>query len=82
MTVYVDHARTRYGRMRLSHMMSDERDGLDLELESAAQLLGLKHEWKHKDHYDISEEKRAIAIHFGAVPITSRELVIVRKRKR
>ncbi len=82
MTVYVDNARRPFGRMLLSHMMSDGTDPLDLELEGMAARIGLRREWKHDDHYDIGVAKREDAISWGAEAVTSRELVRLRRRKR
>lgn len=78
MTVYVDHASNPFGRMKMSHLMADT----DAELENVAYALRLNKEWRDGDHYDISEGKRLAAIHFGATPVTSRELVRLRRRKR
>lgn len=84
MTLYVDHARTPYGRLRLSHLMADTTG----ELEQARISLGLPPSaWHHPatpdEHLDIGEAERTLAIaRLGAVPVTSRYLVTLRQRLR
>ena len=84
MTLYVDNARTPYGRMRLSHLMADTT----AELERARVLLGVPASAWHSpgtpdEHLDISDTKRRDAIaRLGAVPVSSRQLVAIRQRKR
>lgn len=64
---------------RWSHMVSDV--GAD-ELHEFAAKLGLKREWSQErpkasaHHYDVTPPKRALAVRYGAVEVTSRELVI------
>jgi hypothetical protein len=75
MTVYVDDMLrpARIGRLtsRWSHLMADTHS----ELMSMAAEMGLRPEWiqhagTHREHFDITEPKRAQAIGFGAVQIT------------
>ena len=83
MPLYVDHLRIPFGRMRMSHLMADTKE----ELLRAAGALGLKHRWlqnedQPKEHFDVSESKRKLAIdRLGAVPVTGRELVEIVRRK-
>jgi hypothetical protein len=66
MAVYVDNYKGRFGRMIMCHMMADTID----ELHEFAARLGLKREWfqaKTAAHYDLSKEKRALAIKLGAI---------------
>ena len=78
MTIYVDHAMNRLGRMKMSHMMTNSN--LD-ELHQFAKRIGLKREWFQNHpihpHYDISESKRKIAIQNGAIPISSEGLLML-----
>ena len=78
MSVYVDHARNRYGRMLLNHMMADTTDEL-LEMVSR---LGLSAQDRHHDHFDVCEAKRRKAIALGALPVRSGDLVELRRRQR
>jgi hypothetical protein len=40
-----------------------------------AQRIGLRKDWRHGDHYDVSHAKRELAIRAGAIQATDRELV-------
>ena len=76
MTVYVDRARNRLGRMLMCHMVADTPG----DLASMADRIGLRREWlQHpgtwKEHYDVSKGKRLQAIRAGAVEIDARQLV-------
>ena len=82
MTVYVDSMRASFGRMLLSHMIADTHE----ELIGIAEAIDIQKKWiQHKgtakEHFDISEKKRLIAIEMGAVEITSKELVLKIKEK-
>lgn len=75
MTVYVDNATNPYGRLKMSHMVADA----SWELLAMADTIGVDVKWiQHagtpKEHFDICQSKRALAIRAGAVPITQREL--------
>lgn len=81
MTVYVDHAENLFGRMRMCHMMADTEE----ELHAMAARIGLKREWfqpQSSPHYDVSKEKRALAVKYGAKEVNRRELVVVIQRLR
>lgn len=83
MTVYVDDMRAAFGRMVMCHMMADT----EAELHAMADRIGMKRQWfqgppEHYPHYDVSLGKRQIAIGFGAVPVTQRELTIKRREWR
>ena len=75
MTVYVDNGKYPYGRMLMSHMVADST----WELLTMADILGLSTKWlqhpgTEREHFDICQAKRQLAIEAGAVPITQREL--------
>lgn len=74
MTVYVDdmylYPMGRYGRMKMSHMISDDED----ELHIMADLIGVARKWHQGDHYDIAIEKRVLAVAYGAVEVPMRIL--------
>ena len=81
--LYVDHMRYPFGRMLMNHLMADTHQ----ELEQAIIDLGLppgiiQHPGEPKEHLDVSESKRALAIRQGAKPITGRELVEIVQRRR
>src|SRR3954469_1145057 len=69
MTVYVDDMRAQFGRMVMCHMIADS----DAELHAMADRIGIARRWFQGDHYDIALSKRALAIRFGARPITWRQ---------
>ncbi len=87
MTVYVDDGkhslRTRGGsRLVMCHMIADTWQ----ELLDMAERLELNPKWvqypgTHKEHFDISQSKRRLALSFGAKAIPERELAeMVRRR--
>ena len=84
MTLYVDNVRTPYGRMLLSHMAADTPE----ELQRARIQLGLPLSAVHnagtdREHIDLSAAKRREAINIlGAVPITPRDMVRIRQKRR
>ena len=81
--LYVDHAGIAYGRMKMSHLVSDTSE----ELYEAARQLGLfrwiQHKGEPKEHLDVSDGKRREAIMvLGAKPVESRELIDLIQQKR
>ena len=75
MSVFVDQARNRFGRMKMSHMIADTR----AELLAIVDRIGLRRRWiqnagTYREHFDLCLTKREEAIAAGAVPITPREL--------
>lgn len=74
MSVYVDKAIYRVGRMIMCHMISDDLH----ELHQMADLIGVSRRWFQNNsvpHYDICKSKRALAIQFGAVECDRRNMV-------
>lgn len=76
MSVYVGplrnhHPLSRRRITRTAHLLADS----DSELERMAQRIGLRKDWRHGDHYDVSHAKRELAIRAGAIQATDRELV-------
>ncbi len=69
-TVYVDNARNKFGRMRLCHMLGDDLN----ELHAMAEALGVRRWFQATStpHYDICIAKRIEAIKLGAVLIDRR----------
>lgn len=70
MSVYVDDMQAPFRGMIMCHMFADS----DAELNAFARQLGLKFAWKHKEHFDISQSKKAEAIKLGAIEITQHEM--------
>lgn len=78
LAVYVDDMRNRYGRLILCHMLADTPE----ELHAMADRIGVTRRWLHNDHYDICLAKRALAVEAGAIEITRREAVLLRREQR
>ena len=76
--VYVDDARIPFRGMRMSHMLADT----DEELRAMADAIGMQQRWHQGDHFDINDDMRARAIAQGAVAISKREAVVVRRKFR
>jgi hypothetical protein len=75
MSVYVDDMRAAYGRMVMCHMIADTTE----ELLAMADQIGVQRKWlqrqgSHREHFDIAQSKRALALKHGAQAITQREL--------
>lgn len=88
MTVYVDSVRmrARVGRLTAnwSHLTADTTE----ELLAFADRLGLKTSWVQnpghvwKEHFDVTDSKREMAIRLGAQPITMQEACALWAAKR
>jgi hypothetical protein len=78
MSVYVDDARHNYGRMIMCHMLADTEE----ELHAMADKICVSRRWYQKDHYDICMAKRALARECGAINITERQAVEIRRKFR
>ena len=85
MAVYVDDSSIRWRGREWSHLMADTSE----ELHAFAARLGLERAWFHrtparpwKDHYDIPEAKRQVAIRRGATPIAGREAAAMLRARR
>jgi hypothetical protein len=87
-TVYVDGLRipARVGRIQAnwSHLTADTTE----ELLAFADLLGLKAAWLQnpghvwKEHFDLTDTRRELALQLGAQPITMREACALWAAKR
>ena len=78
MIVYVDDAYIPYGRMIMCHMIADTEE----ELHEMARKIGMKREWFQTGsvwHYDVSLNKRAKAVLYGAVEVSTKELIALTK---
>lgn len=84
MAVYVDDMRASYGRMIMCHMAADTTD----ELLEMVDRIGVDRKWIQKpgtwqEHFDIALSKRELALRFGALEVTRKDLVrrLMAKRK-
>ena len=81
--VYVDEANLPFGRMKMSHMLSDDTH----ELLAMADRIGVSRRWLQKagtpaEHMDICAEKRRLAVALGAKPVTTKYLAhLIRMRR-
>jgi hypothetical protein len=78
LSVYLDNAKNRFGRMIMCHMIADSTG----ELLRMADRIGVARKWlqaagTRREHFDICLEKRRRAIALGAIPLTSRDFVRV-----
>jgi hypothetical protein len=82
MSVYVDAARHKYGRMIMCHMLADTED----ELHAMADAIGIERKWYQATastpHYDICKAKRELAVEHGAVEVNMRQTVEIIRRLR
>jgi len=83
MSVYVDHGKIPYGRMKMCHMLADSEE----ELLDMADTIGVSQNWiqrpaRNPVHFDICQAKRKLAVAVGAKEISPRELVELMKRHR
>lgn len=81
MSVYVDSMNYPYGRMIMCHMLADTEQ----ELHSMADKIGVKRKWFQSKssypHYDICLSKKKLAIKFGAVEKSTKEIIQMMKGK-
>lgn len=75
MTVYVDdmylYPVGEFRNMKMSHLIADTTE----ELLAMVDKIGVQRKWiqypnTYKEHFDIAQSKRTLAIKHGAVPIT------------
>lgn len=83
MSVYVDSAFHRYGRMKMCHMLADTSH----ELHTMAAKIGVARKWAQhegtpREHYDVCSAARTKAIALGASVVDSRGIAEVLRRKR
>jgi hypothetical protein len=87
MTVYVDdmyrYPLGQFGRMKMSHMMADTTEELlEMTKKICVQSKWIQNKGTSHEHFDISIAKRILAIQFGAVEVTMREMAAKRRAKR
>ena len=79
MTVYVDDMRARFRDHIMCHMIADTEE----ELHAMAARIGIARRWYQGDHYDVTLERRALAVEYGAREITWRQcslMTVLRRR--
>lgn len=74
MAVYVDNMKAPYRGMIMCHMIADTTQ----ELLDMVNKIGVNPKWiqdkgEYSEHFDISLEKRKLAVQHGAIEITMRE---------
>lgn len=77
MAVFVDDMQAPYGRMIMCHMGADTTE----ELLEMADRIGVQRKWlQHpgtwREHFDICQSKRQLAISYGALEVTQRDFVV------
>jgi hypothetical protein len=70
MTVYVDTMQAHFKGMLMCHMIADSEQ----ELHAMAAAIGLERKAYQRDHYDISMDRKQLAMQRGAREIGMREL--------
>lgn len=82
MSVYVDDMYRfpmgQFGRLKMSHMIADTDD----ELHAMADRIGVARKWYQGDHYDIAISKRTLAVQYGAVEVTLKQLACMASLRR
>lgn len=82
MTVYIDNARRHYRGMRMCHMVADSTE----ELFAMVDLIGVDR--KHiqfrglaKEHFDVCAAMRDKALAAGAMPVSTRAIVLIMRSR-
>lgn len=71
MSVFVDSGTRRYGRMIMCHMIADSRaELLEMAKRIGVQLRWLQDSGTYREHFDICQSKRALAVKLGAIEVT------------
>ncbi|MGH7490593.1 MAG: DUF4031 domain-containing protein [bacterium] len=65
-------------RYIMSHMIADSEE----ELHAMADKIGVARRWFQKDHYDITQAKKALALKYGAKAITWRQCSMMTVNRR
>ncbi len=81
MAAYVDRAIWQWRGRLWCHLLADELD----ELHVFADRVGVPRrafQDRRYPHYDLPEERRAIAVELGALEVSFREIIVVARRLR
>jgi hypothetical protein len=73
--VYIDDMNAAFGRMRMCHMVADTTE----ELLAMVDKIGVDRKWMQnpgtfKEHFDICNAKKKLAIKHGAIEISWRDM--------
>lgn len=78
MAVFVDDIKAAYRGMKMCHMLADTTSELlDMAGKIGVSAHHIQHGGTFKEHFDICQTKRTLAIEHGAKPITLRHAVIL-----
>lgn len=82
MAVYVDNMQLPYRGMKMCHMVADTRK----ELFEMVDKIGVDRMWiqdfgNNREHFDISLGKRNLAVKFGAVEVSPRQIVEITNKR-
>jgi hypothetical protein len=82
MAVYVDSMKADFGNMKMCHMMADTSE----ELLAMADEIKVSRRWiqypgTHREHFDISMSKRALAVKAGAIEVKMRDIGMLMRKK-
>lgn len=72
--IYIDNYNAKFRNMIMCHMIGDTLN----ELHEMADKIGIDRKWfqnKKIPHYDICLSKKKLALKYGAIEVTPRELV-------
>jgi hypothetical protein len=76
--VYVDNMNMPFGRMIMCHMIADTTEELlDMADKIVVQRKWIQYAGTNKEHFDICLEKKKLAIDFGAIEISWRDLGLI-----
>lgn len=82
MSVYIDSANIKYRNMIMCHIIADTDDEFGLFINKIG--VNIKH-WQfkgtRKSHFDICLFKKKLALKFGAIEVSSKELINIIKLK-
>lgn len=80
--IYVGTREYKYGRMIMSHMVSDSIDELHLMAKNIGVNKRHFQDKKGKPHYDICKQNKIKAINLGAIEINDREMIRILEKFR
>lgn len=81
MAVYIDSANIPFRGHLMCHMLADTLG----ELHAMADAIGMQRRWfqpRSFPHYDVPQDRRALAVALGAVEVDRRGIVCVMRRLR
>lgn len=62
------------------HLFADPTDSI--KLHTMAHNIGLRREWFHENHYNLTPSKRILAVNMGAVEVTREQAVRIWREQR